>query len=198
MKTMLEEFKETLVKTQREGMEDLVDTLVDMGLETAPCSGGHHLCKEGGLLEHSLNVLHAAEKIAAALYGGKTLTKELKTSIQVCCLLHDIGKLGQFDKPYYVENVLKDGGRSTAKPFKINPELLNVEHEIRSVVIATMYIDLTEEEQFAILAHNGLYGNLRYMVQGHETPLSMIVHWADLWATRVLEAGGPDGTEVDG
>ena len=60
-------------------------------------------------------------------------------------------------------------------------------HEIRSVAIATMYIDLTEEEQHASLYHNGLYGPLKYEIQGSETPLYMIIHFADLWASRVVE-----------
>ena len=50
-----------------------------------------------------------------------------------------------------------------------------------------MYIDLTEEEQHAILYHNGLYGPLKYEIQGNETPLYMIIHFADLWASRVVE-----------
>ena len=62
-----------------------------------------------------------------------------------------------------------------------------VPHEIRSVAIATMYIDLTEEEQHAILYHNGLYGALKYEIQNNETPLYMIIHCADPWASRVTE-----------
>ena len=53
--------------------------------------------------------------------------------------------------------------------------------------MASMFIDLTEDEQYAILYHNGLYGNLKYVISGHETPLYMIVHWADMWASYVIE-----------
>jgi 23S rRNA maturation-related 3'-5' exoribonuclease YhaM len=83
---------------------------------------------------------------------------------------------------------LKGGNRSESKPFTINSDLLPVDHEIRSIVIASMFIDLTEEEQFAILYHNGLYGQVgKYVIQGKETPLYMIIHWADMWASRVTE-----------
>ena len=44
-------FKETLLKTEREGMEDLLDFMDDLGFYTAPASGGNHLCKDGGLFE---------------------------------------------------------------------------------------------------------------------------------------------------
>lgn len=37
--------------TKREGMEDLLEFMEENGFFTAPCSGGNHLCKEGGLAE---------------------------------------------------------------------------------------------------------------------------------------------------
>ena len=77
--------------------------------------------------------------------------------------------------------------RSNAKPYITNAELLNVPHEIRSLSIVDRYIDLTEDEQFAILYHNGLYGDLRYQINGKETPLYMLLHFADMWASRVVE-----------
>ena len=45
----------------------------------------------------------------------------------------------------------------------------------------------TEEEQQAILWHNGLYGPFKYEIQGNETLLYMILHFADLWSSRVTE-----------
>lgn len=184
---MEKEFDTALLKTKREGMEDLLAYLKEEGFYEAPCSGSYHLAKKHGLLEHSLNVLHLAEKISAALIGAKNLTKEMKDSITICALLHDIGKIGQFGKPNYVPNILKNGTQSEAKPYETNKELLPIDHEIRSIAIASMFIDLTEEEQFAILYHNGLYGNLKYALSGHETPLYLIIHTADMWASRVTE-----------
>lgn len=189
MTKLIDEYRETLLKTGREGMTDLLDYMADCGFLTAPCSGSFHLAKDGGLLEHSINVLHNAEKISAALIGAKNLTKEFKDSIAICALLHDLGKMGQFEKPEYVPNILKGGKPSDTKPFVKNGDLLPVDHEIRSIVIASMYIDLTEDEQFAILYHNGLYGQVgKYILQGKETPLYMIIHFADLWAARVTES----------
>lgn len=181
------EIEHELLKTERDGMEDLITYMKVIGYFEAPCSGGNHLAKEGGLAEHTLNVLHAAQKISVALIGGKNLTKEMQNSIIICSLLHDLGKCGQFGKPEYIENILASGKKSDAKPFKRNPDLLNVPHEIRSIAMSALYIDLTEEEQHAILYHNGLYGPLKYEIQGNETPLYMIIHWADMWASRVIE-----------
>ena len=73
-----------------------------------------------------------------------------------------------------------------------NKDLLYEDHEIRSVKICAKFIELTEEEEHAILYHNGLYGSLKYSIQGKETPLYMIIHFADMWASRVLEAKGEE------
>lgn len=177
----------SLKSTKREGIEDLIDYMEEIGFFTAPCSGSYHLCKEGGLVEHTANVLKFAEKISVALFGGKNITNEFRNGAVIAACLHDLGKCGQFGKANYVPNILKGGKRSDSKPFKTNPDLLYVDHEIRSVAIAQMFIDLTEEEQFAILYHNGMYGPLKYSLQGKETPLYMVIHWADMWASRVVE-----------
>ena len=137
-------------------------------------------------MKHTRNVMELAEKIGVAFLGGEEYNK-IHESVMISAALHDLGKIGQFGKPEYIENILASGKPSDKKPFKRNPQLLNVPHEIRSVAISTMYIDLTEEEQHAILYHNGLYGPLKYEIQGSETPLYMIIHFADMWASRVTE-----------
>ena len=175
-----------LKNTGREGMDDLIEYMEDCGFFSAPCSGSYHLSCEFGLVHHTRHVMEIAEKLGVSLLGGAEYNK-IQDSVIIAAALHDFGKMGQFEKPNYVKNILKDGNKVGKKPFKTNPDLLYVDHEIRSVAIASMFIDLTEEEQFAILYHNGMYGPLKYSLQGKETPLYMIIHWADMWATKVLE-----------
>lgn len=189
----VKELIENLLRdTKRDGVENLISWMNENGFFTAPCSTQHHLCKEGGLAEHSYNVFEIMHSLAKTLCGEKK-KNEIKDSIIICTLLHDIGKCGQFGKPYYVENYLsktdKEGNpvRSAAKPYIANAELLNVPHEIRSLSIIDRFIDLTEEEQFAILYHNGLYGDLKYQISGKETPMYLLLHFADMWASRVEE-----------
>lgn len=167
-------------------MDGLIEYMEECGFFNAPCSSGYHLACEFGLVHHTRHVMTQAENIGYALLGKKEYEK-IRDSVIIAAALHDLGKMGQFEKPEYVENILASGKKSDSKPFKKNPDLLNVPHEIRSVAIASMFIDLTEEEQHAILYHNGLYGPLKYEIQGNETPLYMIIHWADMWASRVIE-----------
>ena len=181
-------FRDSLMKTKREGMIDLLDFIQSIGFLDAPCSGGNHLAKKGGLLEHSVNVLKYAEKIGVALLGGAEYNK-IQDSVVIAALLHDLGKCGDYDKPMYVENILKSGKPSEAKPFKRNPDLLAVPHAVRSIKLAALFIDLTEDEEWAILCHDGLYDFMKYDLNGKERPLQLIVHWADMWASRVIECG---------
>lgn len=179
-----EEIISLLKRTNRSGMEGLIKAMEEGGFFTAPCSGGHHLAKEGGLAEHSLNVAKIAKGTLWTMCNDNDISED---TLIIVCLLHDLGKMGQYGKTNYVENTLKSGKQSASKPYKTNPDLLYVDHEVRSIVIAQQYIDLTEEEQQAILWHNGLYGNFRYQIQGKETALYLILHFADMYASRVLE-----------
>lgn len=164
---MREKIIENLEKIDREGIDGLIEYLDDCGFYTAPCSGSYHLAKEGGLAEHSVNVMILAEAIAKALLPAKKF-KEMRESIILCSLLHDLGKVGDFGKPEYVPNILKSGEVSKTKPYEKNKDLLYVDHEIRSIKLCAMFIDLTEEEEHAILYHNGLYGNLKYAISGRK------------------------------
>lgn len=186
--TPKEKIEELLLNTNRPGMTTLLDYMDEGGFYTAPASTKYHGAEDGALAVHSLNVCYTALEIAKTL--NPEITEEQKNSIIICALLHDLGKMGQFGQPLYVENILKKG-RSEAQPFKINPDLLTLDHEIVSVIEIQKYIDLTPDEQFAIAFHNGMYTAIgKYSLQGKETPLQMIIHFADMWASRVLESDG--------
>lgn len=198
------EIIETLKKTGREGIEDLIQYMEDVGFFTAPASGGNHSFGEGGLAEHSLNVCHMAEKLSVSLIGGANITDEIRSSVVIAALLHDLGKCGDYGKQMYVPNMIQDGKptkadpvqkykQSEKKPWRRNPDLLPLDHATRSIKLATLFIDLTEEEEFAIRYHDGLYDTANNAVKGHETPLYMILHWADMWSSRVLEGDTGEG-----
>lgn len=184
--------KTLLLSTKRRGVSELIEYMEKHGFFTAPCSGAHHLAKEGGLAEHSLNVYDIACKFAKVSEAHID-----QNSLIICALLHDIGKMGQFSKQNYVPNMLKgratkanpdpESYQSVSKPYKTNPDLLYIDHEVRALPIIGRFIELGEEEQQAILWHNGLYGPFKYEIQGKETPLYMILHFADMWASRVIE-----------
>lgn len=177
---MKDKIKELLKQTERAGIEDLIEWMENNGFFDAPCSSKYHLVQPEGLAEHSLNVFRAALALSKALYAEK-ITFDFINSMIICSLLHDLGKAGQFGKPAYIENEDPSNGA-----YRTNKELLYVPHAVRSIAIASRFIELTEEEQFAICYHNGLYAELTSF-KGNETPLLLILHFADMWAARVIE-----------
>lgn len=181
-KSVKDKIIDLLKSTEREGIDGLIEAMEQGGFFTAPCSSDKHLCCPGGLAEHSLNVYSAMVDIDAGLAADLP-----EDSIVICAILHDLGKMGDHGKPNYTENILKSGLKSSAKPYSTNKDLIYLAHEIRSAMIAERYISLSEEEEAAILWHNGLYGQFKYDIPGKETPLYMVLHWADMWASRVIE-----------
>lgn len=193
---MKEAFVDKLTATERGGIDGLIEWLDSNNFFNAPCSTQYHLSCEGGLVRHSLNVCDTIISMARALCTVENAPDF--NSLVLVALLHDIGKVGMFGKPNYIENWVKDGRPTKAepeqkykisenKPYKTNPDLQYIPHSIRSVEIASKFIDLTEDEEFAIACHDGLYGEMKYVVSGHETPLYLLLHASDMWCSRVLE-----------
>lgn len=182
---MKEIFDNYVKEIKRPGADKLLAALEDMGYFTAPASSNHHLAKPGGLLEHSINVLGVLFKLTDILATGAS-----RESIIIVALFHDLGKANYYNKPNYIENILKSGLQSTAKPYETNKESFGIPHEVSSLHILSSYIDLTEDETHAILYHNGLYTSLGYSLKGKERPLQTALHTADLWVSRFIEGKG--------
>lgn len=189
-----------LKSTRRKGMKALLRYMEEGGFFTAPASGGNHLCCEGGLAVHTANVIRTAEKLGKALYS-KEEWKQIRYSVYLVAALHDLGKTGAWGKVYYAENMIKDGRptkanpeqrykRSETKPFETNRDLVHIDHPILSVKEACQFIELTEEEYFAILFHDGMYGSMAYYLKGHERPLQTLLHFADYWCAQFEEGKG--------
>lgn len=182
-----------LVSTGRKGIDKLIEYMEHAGFFEAPCSTQHHLCKPGGTAEHSYNVYCCGLWLKDSL--NYQCVERLKMSEKyipsdswtIASLLHDLGKASYHDKPNYTPNYLKSGQISATKPYETNPDRLYIPHEIVSVMIAKQFIELTEEEEFAILYHNGLYTPMGRDISGKERPLQLLLHFADLWCSRVVE-----------
>nr|DAH45211.1 MAG TPA: putative helicase [Caudoviricetes sp.] len=169
-----------LVRTyvKRDGVDEWLQDLEDNGFYEAWASTTFHCNYTGGLVEHTLNVIDYALKLADTF--GSNVSKE---SIVLCSAGHDNGKA----YGYYVNNLLKSGKTSGSKPKKINPKLMIKSHAMRSLNIMSRFFDLTESEKVCILSHDGWYENTNreYMLALDE--LLYIVHSADLYVARFVE-----------
>lgn len=179
---------ELLKATDRKGIDDLINHMEEIGFFTAPSSSQHHLAKEGGLAEHSLNVCEFMMGIMVNHQEGCGDFKDIKfPELIIASLLHDLGKASYRGKPNYIPNILKSGKISESKPYETNKDLFITDHAYKSCMIASKFIELTEEEEFAILYHNGLYVSSGRDINGKERPLQLLLHFADMWCSRFIE-----------
>jgi 23S rRNA maturation-related 3'-5' exoribonuclease YhaM len=99
---------------------------------TAPASTKYHLCKEGGLLEHSVNVAETMLKIKSAI--APEISDE---SCVIVALLHDLGKVGMPGNPQYLINEpsekQKKYGYKPDYPYRFNSELTYLSVPVRSI-----------------------------------------------------------------
>ena len=72
-----------LLSTKREGMEDLIAYMEEIGFFEAPCSGGNHLACQFGLVHHSRNVMMAAEILVTHFLAKSSMQKfVIQSSLQ--------------------------------------------------------------------------------------------------------------------
>ena len=153
---------------------------------TAPASTKYHLCEEGGLLEHSVNVAETMLKIKAAIVPH--ITDE---SCVIVSLLHDLGKAGMPGNPQYLVNEpterQKQFSYPASTPYSFNTDLIYLSVPVRSIYLALQLISLTEEEVQAIVYHDGQYVEDNRSSAMHEEPLTLLLQYADSWSGFVDE-----------
>jgi 23S rRNA maturation-related 3'-5' exoribonuclease YhaM len=179
---------ELLRSTERPGIENLIEYMEGKGgFFDAPCSSQYHLSKIGGLAEHSVNVFDTMISLHQSNAIAKVLDTSFINSIIIVSLLHDLGKATYRSKPNYTPNILKSGKQSDSKPFETNKDRLYIPHEVISLQIISNFIELTEHEEYAIYAHNGLYTAAGREISGKEQPLQLLLHFADMFCSRFVE-----------
>lgn len=181
-----DDLKEKVVE-RKEQFSSLMDYLeTETSWLTAPASTRFHLCREGGLLEHSVNVAEILLKIKAVLYPDVS-----DESCVIVALLHDLGKVGMPGKPQYIKNVpsekQKMWGYSANYPFRFNTSLTFLSVPVRSLFLAMQHLSLTDEEAQAIVYHDGQYVEDNRSCAKKEEPLTLLLQYADNWCGFIVE-----------
>jgi hypothetical protein len=152
---------------------------------TSPASTRFHLAKEGGLVEHSLNVVNTL------LLLRETLAPELsEESCVIAGLYHDVGKVGVAGKPYYLPNPSEWHVRNRGILYTVNQDLVHMDIATRSLLLIAPFVPLSDEEAQAIRYHDGQYIEENRSVAHHETRLTRLLQYADNWSGGVLEERG--------
>jgi len=181
-----DELKEKVIKRASEFNElmDYIETETEW--LSAPASTRFHLCRENGLLEHSVNVAETLLRIKNTLYP--IIEDE---SCIIVALLHDLGKVGMPNEPLYLKNRPTENqrraGYGPTYPYSYNNGLTYLSVPIRSLYLALPFISLTDEETQAIAYHDGQYVEDNRSAAKNECPLTLLLQYADNWCGFVIE-----------
>ena len=177
----------TMVKNRADEFSQLMD-FIEKETEwlTAPASTRFHLCRENGLLEHSVNVAETLIRLKNTLYP--IINDE---SCVIVALLHDLGKVGMPNAPLYLKNRPTENqrraGYSPTYPYSYNTDLTYLSVPIRSLYHALPFLTLSEEETQAIAYHDGQYVDDNRSAAKNEQPLTLLLQYADNWCGFVVE-----------
>lgn len=139
----------------------------------------YHNAYPCGLVSHSLGVVLNAKKIVHALVppGRWDAAK-----VSFCALFHDFGKAGSPGRPYYVE-VQEDWKRRREEYYEVSKDGFMPNSEMSVWQLQREGILLDHEEYAAIRLNDGnVPENAAWSFR--EPDLSLIIHWADMWAMR--------------
>ena len=189
--TKKEEFIEIFNNITREGADRLLEYLDSPASDffTAPASTRFHLSREGGLLEHSLNVYYCLKDYLERERAKEVFGLEYdEESIAICGLLHDLCKVNCYKKSF--RNVKDENGVWQKVPSYDFSDDLPYGHGEKSVYIINGFIRLTREEAFAIRYHMGFAGteDTRNIGEAFSRfPLAPALWIADMEATYYME-----------
>ena len=196
---------------RRPGAEKLLAWLESSDFFDAPASTRFHLCRTGGLVEHSVHVYERLRMLYSIEYeepnSPSGIAEEAEETIAICGLLHDICKVGVYDTepknqknydPEYLKTVSRkeikhdnigDFAWETILKYKYDDKI-PYGHGEKSVYIISGFMKLTREEAMAIRWHMGPWQDGEKQLAGNafgRYPLSVLTHIADMQATYLDE-----------
>ena len=142
--------------------DKFINFLTKNGFFTAPASTKYHGNYEGGLYDHSYQVY----KRLLELTINNGLQWQRPESPFIIGMFHDLCKIDQY---VFVEdfealsvkeyNDTITGKKKRSGHYEYNTNTLLKGHGIKSVMLLSQFINLTEEEMLCIRFHMGAYGN---------------------------------------
>lgn len=192
-------FEAEMAEVHREGVDKLMEYIRKSDFYSAPASTKYHLSVNGGLLQHSLNVLDALRGLLQwnedggnwdYIAAGHVIASVPNESVTIMALLHDICKTHFYTVS--TRNVKNDKtGVWEKMPFFTIDDKMPLGHGDKSAMIIKQYMNLTNAELYAIWWHMGISdgGDIRQFGQAIDKyPIVYALHTADMLASHFMEA----------
>jgi hypothetical protein len=151
---------------------------------TSPASTRYHGAYEGGLAEHSLQVLIKTFGLMAPFGFGGEVDSGWLVGLVVGALFHDLCKADLYEVSF--RNVKSEQGVWNKEPFyKVRDGATGVGHGTESLRLISKFVQLPYEWELAVAWHMGSYGltsedNIQYMNCCKQHPEVLLLHTADM------------------
>lgn len=195
---LIARFENELGKVNRPGMDKLLAYIRQSDFYTAPASTKYHLSCEGGLLQHSLNVLDALRDLLVEspvsgnweyMVAGRIVDEIPADSVILMALLHDICKT-YFYTTSWRNAKNEQTGKWEKVPFFAVKDRMPLGHGDKSVMMIKQYISLTTKEMYAIWWHMGFTDGTDARTLNNALtmyPIIWALHTADMMASNMME-----------
>ncbi len=195
--SLKEKILDLLDKTDRQGIDEVMQWLCTSGFFEAPASTNFHGNYEGGLAEHSFNVYTAAMRLrATALSLNPSLEEQLpEDSVTLATLLHDVCKADVY-KSVVKSRKNSFGTWEKYDGYEVDYSNFPLGHGEKSVIVLLrLGLDMTDAEIAAIRWHMTAWdlpfqsaeakGNINMAKEKY--PLCALVQLADGFASALME-----------
>lgn len=174
-------------KERREQVEKMMSGPTGEQFMTSPASTrrNFHYAFPCGLVAHSLNVVKYAVKLAETLAPGRWP----QWKVMFCALFHDLGKSGSPGKPYYIPTK-EEWKRKRGEYYDVSKDEWMPNAEKSLFVLQLNGVVLDHEETLAIRLNDGMGSESNREYSFNEPLLSLVIHWADHFASRVEKEEG--------
>lgn len=140
----------------------------------------YHNCFPGGLVDHSLRVLKNAMTLSKAFDWPVP-----RDSLIISCLFHDLGKVGDHEKDYYVPQTDNWRYERLGEHYTYNKDMQYMTVPDRGIFLCQHFgIKLSQDELLAIKLNDGQYDESNAPYKLKEPLLADLVHTADVIATK--------------
>ena len=180
-----ETFQKVLSKTGDRAA--VIESFLEKYGERIAICPSHNLSKRttsaaGGLVEHALLTFKIARKLVETT--GIAVNPE---SLAIICLLHEVGKIGDEDKDYFVPQQ-SSWHVERGQVYTYNPDLPKMTHAHRTLyMLQSSGIHLSMDEWIAILTQAGTSSEENRFYAGCENNLAVILQSASRMAVMKEE-----------
>ena len=187
-------FSEEYPDNRREKLLNMYQYFEDR-MCVAPASGREHFhyAHVGGYVEHVLHVVDCAVQLKELWEKNGATINFTDEELIFAAMHHDLGKVGDMDKDYYVPQESEWHRKNRGEIFNHNSELQYMTVTDRAIFLLNQFgIKMTEWEYVGLRLTDGLYeeANKSYYISYNKdwalkSNIAYILHQADSMATHI-------------